>query len=83
MQKVAIHLWHNANDPFWERSVVRKAIQVALHWCFPAVKCNANSEISASKKTGSLTKNSLVFLQQEAELFDVLTTARQPPGSLL
>lgn len=30
-QKVAIHLWHDANDPFWERSMVRKAIQVVVH----------------------------------------------------
>ena len=39
---------------------------VLLHWCLPAAKCNTNSEISASKKkkkTGSLTKNSPVFLQ--------------------
>lgn len=64
VQKVAIHLWHNANDPFWERSVVRRAIQVVLHWCLPAARRNTNSEISASKNTGSSTKkDSLGFLQ--------------------
>lgn len=50
VQKVVIHLWHDANDPLWERSVVRKAIQVVVHWCLPAAKCNTNSEISARKK---------------------------------